>query len=426
MKKYAVVGVSNRAIKMFIEPLLKVFSKTCQLVGLVDPDPLRFTVCATRVPEARDIPGFSDSEFDGMMADVKPDVVIVAGRDFTHADYIIRALEKNVDVIVEKPMVTTSEDCRRVLEAEKKSRAAVMVTQNTRYTESHRKIKELILEGRVGRITSADLNWYVDTFHGSSYFKRWNRMRKYSGGLSIHKSCHHLDLMNWLIGQKPAEAFAFSALNYYGADGERNPERKDGRQCGTCPVKENCRYVMYWTTRGREVMPPDDHLESLMSGRARGQYTNYSPDACIYDSEIDIEDTYVASIRYDEGAFLGYTVNFSAPYEGYRMAINGTRGRIETMNYHSPGRVPFAVPEQTITYIPLFGGKEVIHPIQKEGAHGGADPILQEDLFLGPDPNRSYPILAGAEAGSYAVALGEAIWRSGKEGRPVTLSELLG
>ena len=243
MKKYVVVGVSNRAIKMFIDPLVTTYSETCQLAALVDPDPLRFKVCTRRVPGAEGTPGFSDDQFDDMLEKITPDVIIVAGRDFTHADYIIRALEKDVDVVVEKPMVTTSEDCRRVLSAEQKSRAKVTVTQNTRYTETHRRIKELVLEGRVGRITSADLNWYVDTYHGSSYFKRWNRRRQYSGGLSIHKSCHHLDLMNWLIGQNPAEAFAYSALNYYGPAGERNPERQDGRHCATCPVKEKCLYI---------------------------------------------------------------------------------------------------------------------------------------------------------------------------------------
>ena len=67
----------------------------------------------------------------------------------------------------------------------------------------------MVWEGRLGRITSVDLNWYLDTYHGSSYFKRWNRRREMSGGLSIHKSTHHFDLVNWWIGQKPVEAFAY-------------------------------------------------------------------------------------------------------------------------------------------------------------------------------------------------------------------------
>ena len=116
-------------------------------------------------------------------------------------------------------MVTTGEDARRVLDAERVSKGTVTVTFNYRYAPIHTKIKEMVWEGKLGRITSVDLNWYLDTYHGSSYFKRWNRRREMSGGLSIHKSTHHFDLVNWWIGQKPVEAFAYGDLHYYGAEG---------------------------------------------------------------------------------------------------------------------------------------------------------------------------------------------------------------
>jgi hypothetical protein len=60
----------------------------------------------------------------------------------------------------------------------------------------------------------------------------------------------------------------------------------------------------------------------------------------------------------------------------------------------------------------------------REGGHGGADPVLQEDLFLGPDPTRDYAILSGSLDGAYAVATGKAVWRSVKEHRPIRIEEL--
>src|SRR5699024_9050603 len=136
-------------------------------------------------------------------------IIIVANKDDTHVNYIIQWLHHNLDVIVEKPMATTAHDCKRIIDAESTSEGDVTVTFNYRYSPIHTKIKELILEGKVGKITSIDLNWYIDTYHGSSYFQRWNRDREFSGGLSIHKSSHHFDLVNWWTGQKPVEAFAF-------------------------------------------------------------------------------------------------------------------------------------------------------------------------------------------------------------------------
>ena len=423
MKRYAVCGVSSRAIGMFIRPMMEIFYHNSQLVGLLDIDPRRFEVCKEKVPQTRDVATYFPDQFEQMIAEQKPDVLIVAGVDVTHAEYIVKGLEHDLDIITEKPMATTSEACNAILAAEAKSKGKVTVTFNYRYAPIHSRIRELVLEGKVGRITSVDLNWYIDTYHGASYFKRWNREREKSGGLSIHKCTHHFDLVNWWIGQKPEEVFAYGALNYYGSEGGLNPRKVDGRHCRECPDSSNCTYYMRWTTRSVDSVPKDDHLGAL--GKIERPYTNYRPDRCIYDSDINIEDTYVATVKFDQGAFLSYSCNFSTPYEGYRLAINGTKGRIETMEYHSPARTPFPIPVQTIDYFPLFGSKETIHVVSRKGGHGGGDPLLLEDLFLGVDPHRPYEILSGALDGAYSVVTGEAVWKSAKENRPIKIRELL-
>src|SRR5690606_15476180 len=135
----------------------------------------------------------------------------------------------------------------------------------------------------------------------------------------------------------------------------------------------HCRYYRRWNTRSESSDVADDHIAG-MKQQGKEQYTGYRPDQCIFDAEIDIEDTYTATVKYDQGALLSYSINFSCPYEGYRLAINGTEGRIETMEYHMPERVPFSVPEQTVDFFPLFGSKEVIHVVKREGGHGGGDP----------------------------------------------------
>lgn len=420
-KRYVICGVSARANGMYIKPMLDTFRRHCEIVGLLDVDPARFENCFAKFPALKEVPVFRPEDFARMVAETKPDSVIVAGADFCHADYIVQALEHDLEVITEKPMATKGSDCRRILEAQEKSEGRVYVTFNYRYAPVHSRIKELILEGRVGRITSVDLNWYLDTYHGASYFKRWNRQRGMSGGLSIHKSTHHIDLVNWWTGQKPVEAFAYGALNYYGPEGELNPRQEDGRFCGTCGVKQDCAYYMRWSSRSKEIVPEDDHLQHVSSG-SKG-YSGYRADACIFDSSIDIEDTYSATVKYDKGAVLSYSVNFSLPFEGYSLAINGTRGRIETREWLS--RTPFPTPAQTIDYYPLFGSKETIHVVHRSGGHGGGDPLLLEDLFLGPDPNRPYEILSGAEAGAASVLTGEAIWKSAQSGLPVRIAELL-
>ncbi|KGA97438.1 oxidoreductase [Alkalihalobacillus alcalophilus ATCC 27647 = CGMCC 1.3604] len=422
MKKIVVCGLSNRALKMFIEPILTRFYHENQVVGLLDFDARRHEICVETYPELAGVGFYTPEQFEQMVKETGATTVIVTSRDDTHVDYILRGLALNLDIISEKPMVTTSEDARRVLEAEQNSKGKVTVAFNYRYSPYHIKIKELIQSGKIGKVTSIDLNWYIDTYHGSSYFKRWNRERAFSGGLSVHKSTHHFDLVNWWIDQQPEEVFAFGDLHYYGQESELNPSPRDGRHCGTCSEQQNCSYYRRWFGRSDTTAAKDDHL---MAGQDLGAYTNYRPDSCIFDSEIEIEDTYVATVKYNKGALLSYSINFSVPYEGYRLAINGTKGRIETQEYHAPSRTPFPVPEQTIDFIPLFGSKEIIHVVKNEGGHGGGDPLIQEDIFLGPDPARPYEVLAGAEAGTYSIAVGEAVWKSTKSGQPIKIKSLL-
>ncbi|BBP91673.1 hypothetical protein BsIDN1_52910 [Bacillus safensis] len=146
-------------------------------------------------------------------------------------------------------------------------------------------------------------------------------------------------------------------------------------------MKDICHYEARWNPRVERSKVEDDHIES--GQEQTQQYSNYRPDACIFDQEIDIEDTYVASVAYDQGALLSYSIQFSAPYEGYRLAINGTKGRIETNEFHVPSRIPFQFPEQTISYYPMFGSKETIEVVKQPGGHGGGDPLLLADLFIG-------------------------------------------
>ncbi len=412
-RRYAVCGVSGRAIGMYIKPMMKSFAHCVELVGLLDIDPLRFKVCKDIVPEAKDVPEYLAADFDKMIAEQKPDAILVVSMDCTHVEYIIRGLEKGLDVICEKPMTTNTADALRVMEAEKKSTGKVICTFNYRYKAVHRKLREMILENKIGKVTHVDLNWYIDIKHGSSYFHRWNRMRENSGSLSIHKSSHHFDLVNWWIDGIPEQVHAFGALNHYGPNGPFNPSKKDGRSCPDCPEFMQCAYKARWATRNSTMFVPDDHINSFETKVQ--QYTHYNPKRCIFDNEINIHDTFVVNVKYKNGALLNYSANFSTPYEGYRLAINGTHGRLESLEFINRGVTALQDPnggDQFIDYYPIFGGKERINVISGAGGHGGGDPLILEDIFLGEDPARKYDILAKSVDGLRAIAIGDAVYNS--------------
>lgn len=432
--RYAICGLSSRALGMYALPLLGSplfpeygdFSQYGELVGILDIDLQRLQ--AFNDLHGVSVPAYTPYDFHRMVTEVAPDVVIVTGVDSTHAEYIVGALEHDLDVITEKPMVIDCEQARAVIRAERKSRGSVRVTHNARYAQPHLQIKRMIQQGLLGRITNIEFTWNIDTYHGSSYFYRWNRDRARSGGLSITKGCHHFDLINWWLNEVPQQVFAYGALNYYGANSPHNPSVRDGKARSPEEQKQLCPYQLRWHAPGEEP-PRDDHLRARERALNLPYAVEYPPDRpmYIYDKEIRIEDTYSVVVRYRGGTSMSYSANFSAPWEGYILGINGTHGRLETIHYTAHTRCPFPVSEgQQITYYPLFGERQVHETRRTMGGHGGADPSLRHELFVGRLPeSEELGLAAGSLEGAYAVAVGEAAWRSIAENRPIDISELL-
>lgn len=421
VRKIAVCGVSNRAIKLFIGPLAQRPHSPVRITALLDPDPLRFDVCKRRHPEHAHLPCYRDTEFKTMLDEVQPDVLYVSGIDSTHTGYILAGLEAGLDVVVEKPMVTTWTDCIRVLEAERNSTGKVHVAFNFRYAPLHRTIKNLLRENRIGKVLQVNMEYFLDPFHGASYFKRWHRQRANSGGLAVHKACHHFDLIGWWLEQAPKQVSAFGALNYYGPDSEHKPGHAvPGLHCSDCTARPSCRYDQF---HKKHLNAADkDGYTGVRNGQ---EYGTYRPDACIFDPAIDIEDTYVASVRFDGGAMLSYSLNFSAPFEGYRLSITGTKGRLETQVFLHTQRIDASVPKgHTVQIFSLFGGMETIDVPVEHGGHLGGDAGLLRDLTTMHVCDDEDSILAGAREGAISVAVGDAINRSIVEQKIITIPSI--
>lgn len=422
MKRYVVCGLSNRGLASFVLPLIEAGDT---VAGVVDPDQARVEAFNDSVlpgGSAR-VPWYAPGDFDRMVDELAPTTVIVTSPDHTHADYIVAALARDLDVISEKPMVTTAEDARRVLAAERDSKGSVLVTHNMRYIPRHRQIKQLIQDGRLGRITHVALDYHVDVRHGGSYFQRWNRVRALSGGLSVHKGCHHLDLVSWWIDAAPEQVFAYGALNYYGPDSPHRPRDAAGEPYTGAELREHDPYYQAQAGSGAFPEPTGTSRTGLYGLTYEHQYPS---DIYLYDDEIDVEDTYSALVRYDGGASLAYSLDFSSPWEGYRVVISGTHGQIESRHGRTPDGAPLPGSD-TFTFAPLFGTPETIEVIVRDGGHEGADPLLRNDLFAEPAAESLRQGLpADARQGALAVATGEAIWRSVVESRPIDIAELIG
>jgi predicted dehydrogenase len=402
-RRYAIVGTGIRGIGMWGRPLVERYADVLEFVGLCDVNPLRAEVAKRTIGVS--CPTFTS--LDALLDRTKPELLMVTTVDATHEGCIVKALERGVDVLTEKPMVVDEAQCRAVLDAEKRAGRAIVVTFNYRYAPKHRKIKELLQEGAIGRVTSVDFSWYLDTSHGADYFRRWHRLRARSGSLWVHKASHHFDLVNWWLDADPVEVSAFGSLQRYGKQG---PYRH--ANCRPCPHKGQCAFHF--------DMTKDPRLMALYAGCESAD--GYLRDGCVFKEDVDIPDTMNAVVKYSSGVTMSYSLNAFMPIEGYRLAFNGTEGRLEVRDWE---RQPWPVPEETeIHVIRNFGERQKVDIPKAVGGHGGGDDVLRDLIFRGitlPAHMR----LPGSRAGAMSCLTGIAARRSMDTGLPVKIADLV-
>jgi predicted dehydrogenase len=365
-RRYAIVGTGDRAVGMWGRPIAQQYADIVEFAGLCDTNRKRVEVAKQMI--GVNCPTFTN--FDEMCDRTKPDMLMVTTVDAFHSEYIVKALDRGMDVMTEKPMVIDATQCQAVLDAEKRNNRKIAVTFNYRYAPKHRTVKEILMSGEIGRVISTDFSWYLDVYHGADYFRRWHRLRNRSGSLWVHKATHHFDLMNWWLGADPVEVTANAGLQVYGKQG---PFR--AANCRSCAYKSQCRFYYDITTnetRMRLYVGCED-------------VDNYYRDGCVFREDVDIFDTMSALVKYSNGVTMTYDLNAFMPFEGYRAAFNGEKGRLEIRDHErQPWRVEAA--DETEIYLTKSFGQRARIPVETaEGGHGGGDTRLRDLIFRKAD-----------------------------------------
>ena len=382
--RLAIVGTGGRGTSMWGYDLMKSYPDYIEFVGLCDKN-------EGRVETGKKIIGASCptyTDFEKMMKGTRPDVLIVTTMDSTHHHFIIRGMELGADIITEKPMTTDEKKIQAILDAEKRTGKNCRVTFNYRYSPHRAKIWELLRAGEIGDITSVDFHWYLDTSHGADYFRRWHRLVECSGSLWVHKASHHFDLLNWWIDSDPESVYALGSLDHYGKNGTFRAEN-----CRTCP-----------------------HLYV-----ANEKYDGYLRDGCVFKNDVNIFDKMAATIRYKNGVQVAYSLTTYSPYEGYRIAFNGTKGRLEAWIQES--RPTSDVNFDELVLFKNFGKREYIQIPFGTSGHGGGDALLKDQIFL-PGIKDPYKQCASVRDGALACLVGIAARNSIATGQPVKIADL--
>jgi predicted dehydrogenase len=436
-KRYAVVGTGARA-EMFIRAIVRDRAADAQLVAFADVNAGRMEAHNRWLAELGHpaVATYPAAEFAAMLDKERVDVAIVTTVDATHDEYIVAALTAGRDVITEKPMTVDAARAERILLAERASAGTVSVTFNYRFNPVHEEVRARLVAGEIGEVGSVHFEWLLDVRHGADYFRRWHREKANSGGLLVHKASHHFDLVNWWLGATPVSVYADTRLFFYGpatdaaAAFDRGYDRAHGSPAAT---DDPFALALADNPRLRQLyLDPETH-------------DGYVRDRSVFAPGVTIEDDMAVLVRYSSGATMSYHLTAYAPWEGYRLMVNGSRGRLELEVVESDFVSPSSAREVKGHSASLHGAaaavedghtRLTIHPywrkpyevelagLTREG-HGGADARMTAALFggsAGPDPlGRS----ATARDGALALLTGLAANESAATHRPVRVADLL-
>jgi len=409
--RLGIVGAGSRGIMSFGRIFGDEHGDTVEVAGLAEPNRAR----AEAAGRALGLEVGLHSDVEEMFGRRDIDAIVVTSPDWLHEEHCVGALEHGKHVLVDKPLAITAKGCLRIIEAAKRSGRALYMGFNLRHNGVLQRLKKVIDDGEVGEVFSMQA---VEHYNGGrTYMSRWNRLKRYSGGLFIHKGSHDFDIINWMMGgARPVRVSCFGGVSVFKR--EKLPfELRDGISpgpgCSVCPYGAECpdRYVaaeLFGEIDGGFVRKVDE----MWAENAIAE-DGYRKDLCMYLSDKDTHDQGIAIVEYDNGATASHSEYFATPITNRHYLVEGTRGHAEA-DLHG----------RWVEERPRWTEERVEHRIDKEtGEHGGADPKMCEE-FLRCILENERPSASGVD-GAWSVAVGEACELSRAEKRVVEIAEVL-
>lgn len=423
-KRYVQVGAGGRA-RFFYSAIGKDYFETSELTAFCDINMTRLKYAQKVMKEEFNCPDveiYLSEDFDKMIEEQKPDCVIVTSMDRTHHKYIIRAMELGCDVISEKPMTVDNVKCQEIIDTQKRTGKHLRVTFNYRYAPHNSKIRELIMQDTIGDVKSVHFEWMLNTLHGADYFRRWHRDKRNSGGLLVHKSTHHFDLVNFWLGTKPKQVFAYGDLMFYGRENAENRGiTKFYQRAHGSKNAEGDLFAL--KMQGNQI------LEDLYLNAEPDD--GYQRDQSVFGDGISIEDTMSVLVRYESGAMMSYSLTAYSPREGFRVVFTGTKGRLEAeiterdyVNAGGNAGDEGALRSKKITVYPMWGEPYDVEIEEGVGSHGGGDVALLRDVFGEPQEDKLKRAASHVD-GAMSILTGIAANKSIATGMPVNIKDLV-
>ena len=299
------------------------------IVGVAEPIPLRQERYARKhdIPDERRFTTWEHVFERPRFADA----VIVTTPDDLHYGPCMQALAMGYDVLLEKPISPSEEECRDILARTRETGRIVAVCHVLRYAPYFVKMRELIRSGAIGEVVSVQHMEPIEAVHMTHSYVRgnWHDSGR-TTPIILAKSSHDLDILRWMIGRPAQRIQAFGELSVFRA--ENAPEGSTPRCTDGCAVEATCPWSalrIYHRDRARlHVFDlPEDEAEWDGAILRALETTNYG--RCVYRMENDQPDHYVTNILIEDGVTASFSMEALTPFGGRRTRVMGSMGYIE-------------------------------------------------------------------------------------------------
>jgi len=327
------------------------------------------------------------------------DVIIITTPDDLHYGPAMKALAMGYDLLLEKPIAQTWEECKEILEAQKKAKAVVAVCHVLRYSPYYRKVKETIDSGILGELVSVQHFEPIQHVHMSHSFVRGNwGIEAETNPAILAKSCHDLDLLRWWIDRKCKYISSFGSLKWFRESNA--PEGSTNRCTDGCKVEKTCPYSalrIYHENRTwlhHFDLPEDQskHGDAIMQNLKDGPYGR-----CVYRCDNDVVDHQVMAMEFEDEITASFNMEAFTDYHGRRSRIMGSMGHI-----NGNGTI-LDIADFRKQTVESWNVKE---QVKITSGHGGGDWGLMRDFLVAVDQQNENLLTSNLDASMESHQMG--------------------
>ena len=293
------------------------------------------------------------------------DGLIITSPDTTHEDVTLATIGLGVPILLEKPIADSIAGAYRVAHAADVADVNITVGLVLRYTPFYAKIKELVDDGAVGRVTQIDGRLVLKyTFASTHFMRSHNRHRSDMGSFALSMCGHDFDILNWLVGDRATRMASFGGLDYF------HPREDAALKCSECDRAAVCPF----------------YGPHAFADRPPSQYE----DTCVYHIDKDIVDNQHFLIEYANGVRVSFTALFLGIRTRRELLIVGDEGELRADLGRQEIEVDRFRPEQSWRF-----------DLRAAGSGPPGIPGLMRDFknrILGIEGESTAPLAAGRES----------------------------